>query len=58
MRTSRRTVFYGGKSPDCSDRRNWLIYIHHIGNIQDNGKRKSKPVAPVLGHFGRRNRPK
>ena len=33
------------------------VYIHHVGNIQDDGKGKPKPVAPVLGHFGRRNRP-
>ena len=33
------------------------IYIHHVGNIQDDGKRKPKTVAPVLGHLGRRNRP-
>ena len=24
------------------------IYIHHVGNIQDDGKRKPKTVAPVL----------
>lgn len=33
------------------------VYIHHVGNIQDYGKGKPKPVAPVLGYFGRRNRP-
>lgn len=32
------------------------IYIHHVGNIQDDGKRKPKPVLSVLRHFGRRNR--
>ncbi|KQB46614.1 hypothetical protein LD08_03570 [Neisseria meningitidis] len=23
------------------------IYIHHVGNIQDDGKRKPQPVAPI-----------
>ena len=27
------------------------IYIHHVGNIQDDGKRKPKTVASVLGYF-------